>query len=445
MSIPNLQNSALLTDYYQLTMLQSYFNEAMNQEAVFEFFIRRLPDCRNFFVVAGIEQALEYIEQIHFTDQEIAWLRKTGDFSDPFIDYLNDFKFSGDVYGVSEGTIVFQNEPILQVIAPLPEAQLIESRLINLLQYQIMIASKAVRSVLTVPDKVLVDFGMRRAHGAEAALYASRANYIAGFNGTATVLAGIEFGIPLFGTMAHSYIQAHPNELESFYDFAKTHPDNVVLLIDTYDIEAGANKVVQLSEGLKNEGITIKAVRIDSGDPVEEAKKVRAILDAGNCREIQIFCSGDLDEYQLKRLTNADAPIDGFGIGTRLDTSNDAPSLDCVFKLQAYAGKPNRKKSEGKATWPGRKQIYRYYEGNCMSHDVLTLFDDNSEQGTPLLEPLMQKGKIIADLPKLPKIRDLMVDNLRQLPENLRMLEKADSAYEVIISPALQELTRELD
>ncbi len=361
-----MPDSVLLTDLYQLTMLQGYYEQNIEELAVFEFFVRKLPENRGYLVAAGLAQVLTYLEQLRFSSDEIEWLASTGQFKPAVLDRLEALKFTGDVHAMPEGTVFFPNEPILRITAPLPEAQLVESRIINLLHFQTLIASKAARSVLIAPDKLLVDFGMRRAHGSEAALLAARASYLAGFTGSATVAAGMHFGIPVFGTMAHSFIQAYSSESQAFADFAEANPDNVVFLIDTYDTEAAAQKVVDLAPALHAQGIKIKGVRIDSGDLADHARKVRTILDRGSLNDATLFASGNIDEYKLAELMAEQAPIDGFGIGTRLDTSSDAPYLDCAYKLQEYAGVARRKRSEGKATWPGRKQVYRNYDDNGM-------------------------------------------------------------------------------
>src|SRR5678815_1298996 len=365
--------SILLTDLYMLTMLEGFYKQSLNGIASYEFFVRRLPESRSFLVAAGLEQALDYLEQAHFTSAELEWLRQCGRFSPEFIEHLAGWRFTGDVDAMPEGTVFFANEPVLRVTAPISQAQLVESRLINLLNLQTMIASKAARCVLAANQRTLVDFGLRRAHGAEAGLLASRASYLAGFDGTATVLAGMMFAIPIYGTMAHAYIQAHDSEREAFETFARAQPGNVVLLIDTYDTEQGARIVANLAPRLRESGITIKAVRLDSGDLMIHSRKVRRILDDAGLKDIGIFCSGNLDEYRLRDLVQDGAPINGFGVGTRLDTSEDAPSLECVYKLVEYDGQPRRKRSEGKATWPGRKQVFRQYgSSGQMEGDTIT-------------------------------------------------------------------------
>jgi len=436
--------SVLLTDLYQLTMLQGYDHYGMDEPAAFEFFVRKLPAGRGFLLAAGLEQVLQYLEGLRFSAADIAWARQSGFFTDACLDRLRDLRFTGDVDAMPEGTVFFRDEPILRVTAPMPEAQLVESRIVNLLHFQTLIATKAARCVLAAPARQLVDFGFRRAHGAEAGLLAARASYLAGFDGTATVLAAAEFSIPVFGTMAHSFVQAHDDEADAMERFARSQPDNVVLLIDTYDTEAAADRVVELSRKLGEQGIAVKAVRLDSGDLADHAFKVRRILDAGGCEGIRIFSSGGLDEYALAELLARGAPIDGFGVGTRLDTSADAPYLDCAYKLVEYAGVPRRKRSEGKATWPGRKQVLRTFGDNRrMGGDTLALADEELP-GEPLLEPVMRAGERVHGPESLAVVRRRVATNLETLPDGLRKL-KPDGAFPVEISPRLQELTAAFD
>jgi nicotinate phosphoribosyltransferase len=438
------QGSLLLTDLYQLTMLEGYFRNRMEQTAVFEFFVRDLPAGRNFLLAAGLEQVLEFLQQASFRPEELQWLGQTGRFSAEFIDSLAGFRFTGDVHAMAEGTPFFPYEPLLRITAPLPQAQLVESRIINILHLQSLLAAKAARCVLAAPQKLLVDFGLRRAHGAEAGLSAARASYLAGFAGTATVQAGRDYDIPLYGTMAHSFVQAHDDEAEAFVHFAEAQPDNVVLLIDTYDTEAGAHKVVALADGLRQRGIAIKAVRLDSGDLAEHARKVRRILDAGGLKEVRIFSSGDLDEYRLRELLGAGAPIDGFGVGTKLDTSADAPYLDCAYKLMEYAGLARRKKSEGKAIWPGRKQVFRRYdEQNRMLGDTVSL-EGEQQPGEALLQPYMKNGERLFPSTPLGQLREYCREQLARLPDSLRRLDKA-ADYPVTIAPPLRQLAEEVD
>jgi nicotinate phosphoribosyltransferase len=436
--------SPLLIDLYQLNMIQAYLDRGQTDTAVFEFFVRKLPAGRNFLVSAGLETAVEFLENLRFSPEEIDWLAASGRFRPDLLDYLTAFRFSGDVHAMAEGTVFFPDEPILRVTAPLPEAQMVETRLINILHFQTVVASKAARMVLAAPGKRLVDFGLRRAHGAEAGLLAARASYIAGFAGTATMLAENLFGIPIFGTMAHSFVQVHDDETEAFENFARARPENPILLIDTYDTEAGAAKVVALAPKLAAEGIDIRGVRLDSGDLTVLSRRVREILDDGGLGDVLIFASGGLDENELAAIMAAGAPIDGFGIGTSLTTSEDAPALDCAYKLQEYAGQARRKLSAGKATWPGRKQVWRSFApGGAMSGDVLSLADD-SQPGEPLIAPVMRAGKRIAPLPALADVRAHAADNLERLPASLKQLAPGES-YPTKVGEALVELADEVD
>lgn len=437
--------SALLTDLYQLTMLYAYRVRSMHDTAVFELFVRKLPPQRNFMLAAGLEQALAYLEQLTFTPEEIDWVERCGHFSSEFAQSLQDFRFTGDVEAMPEGTIFFPDEPILRVTASMPQAQLVESRLLNLVHYQTVVATKAARCMLAAPGKLLVDFGLRRAHGAEAGMLAARASYLAGFAGTATVLAGAQMGIPLYGTMAHSYVQAHDDEAQAFEHFARAFPLEAVLLIDTYDTELAAHKVVALAQRLRADGIRLRGVRLDSGDLAVLSRKVRSILDAGGLKELTIFASGNLDEYRLEGLLAAGAPIDGFGIGTSLVTSVDVPSLDAVYKLEEYAGKPRRKRSRGKATWPGRKQVFRHYDPNGQfQHDVLAL-QDEPLPGEPLLVPLMRNGQRLRQPETLDVMRQRAARQVARLPQRLKILGPAGTPYQVEVTPGLRDAAAAVD
>jgi nicotinate phosphoribosyltransferase len=447
--------SPLLTDLYQLNMIQAYLDHGETGMAVFELYVRGLPPRRGFLVAAGLHQALDYLQTLHFSPSDIDWLKSSGRFHKNLLDYLSDFRFTGDAHAMAEGRVFFANEPILRVAAPLPQAQLVESRLINIVHFQSLIAAKAARCVLAAPGKLLVDFGMRRAHGAEAALFAARASYLAGFAGTATVLAGESFGIPLYGTMAHSFIEVQDDEAAAFEIFARARPDNVVLLLDTYDTEAAARKVVTLAPRLKASGIAVRGVRLDSGDLADLAKKVRVILDAGGLQDVTIFASGGLDEDALAAFAQAQAPIDGFGIGTSLTTSADVPAIDFVYKLQEYAGVPRRKRSEKKATWPGRKQVWRRYDAaGHMVGDRIGLDDAAStvavvagtkhDRGEPLLDCVMRDGRRLAPSPSLEQIRSRTTRELERLPEALRRLEPS-ATYPVEIGEDLIKLAEEVD
>ena len=435
--------SLLLTDLYELNMYAAYLQAGMTGTAVFEFFVRKLPPERNFLLAAGLEQVVQFLERARFTDAELAWLDRSGRFDARTLASLASFRFAGEVYAVPEGTVVFADEPILGIAASLPQAQLLESRVINLLHLETVIASKAARMVLAAPGKRLLDFGLRRAHGAEAGLLAARAAYLAGFDGSATLLAEPLFGVPAYGTMAHSFIQAHEDEATAFERFARARPEQVTLLLDTYDTEAAAHKVVRLAPRLAREGITVRGVRLDSGDLAAHARRVRTILDQGGLTQVRIFASGGLDEWQL-RPPAATPPLDGFGGGTRLTTSADAPALDCAYKLQAYAGVPKRKRSEGKATWPGRKQVFRRRDASGrIDGDVITVEGDR-QAGEPLLRPVLRDGLRLQVPPSLQEIRAHAHAELAGLPDRLRALEPC-AAYPVEIAAALRALSEEAD
>ena len=436
-------SSPLLTDLYELNMIQAYLDRGENGEAVFEFFVRRLPARRSFLLAAGLADAIDYLTTLHFSDAEIDWLKSTGRFNQSLFDYLAGFRFTGDVHAIPEGSVCFPSEPLIRITAPLPQAQLVETRLINILHYQTLVASKAARMVLAAPGKILSDFGLRTAHGAEAGLFSARASYIAGFAGAANVLAGERYGIPIVGTMAHSYVQVHDDETQAFENFARARPEGVILLIDTYDTEQGARKVVELAPRLKADGITIRGVRIDSGDLITNAHKVRRILDEGGLREVIILVSGGINEDILQGMMKARTPIDGFGIGVNLAASLDAPALDCAYKLQSYAGRPKRKLSEGKATWPGAKQVWRTYDADGrMRGDILSLETDR-QPGEPLIVPVMRAGKLIASLPALAQIREHAALDLKRLAGPLARLESGFE-YTVQVADALRALAEQI-
>jgi nicotinate phosphoribosyltransferase len=384
-------------------------------------------------VAAGLEQALEHPEHLRFTPQELEWLARSGRFSRDFVDSLEHLRFTGDAHAMAEGTIFFPPEPVLRVTAPMPRAQLVETRLINLLHFKTIIASKAARMVLVAPAKGLIDLGLQRAHGAEAGVLAARACYLAGFTGSATVLAGLLYGVPVYGTMARSFVQAHDEEPDAFERFAHAQPGNVVLLIDTYDTEAAAEKVVALASHSGQQGITIKGVRLDSRDLADLARMMRRILAGGN-----------LDEEAVRTLVSSEAPIDDFAIGTRLDTSADASSLDCGYKLQEYAGRACRKRSTGEATWPGRQQVYRIVgPDGRMPSDTVTLEVD-LRAGEPLQLPVMRGGQCLGPSPSLEEIRQHAASELARLPEHLRQLQ-VEPAYPVVIAQALRNLAEAVD
>ena len=443
LSMINPGTSPLLTDLYQFTMMETYLQAGMDKTAVFEFYTRALPRNRGFLVAAGLDSILTFLENLHFSPEEIDYLRQTRRFSEKLLNSLTSFRFSGDVYALPEGTVCFANEPLVRVEAPIPVAQFIESRLINLLHFETSVASKAARCFLASGGRMLIDFGLRRAHGAEAGTLAARAAYLCGFAGTATVLANRLYGIPIFGTMAHSYIEAVGNEEEAFVDFARANPTNVAFLIDTYDTLQGAHHAVKAAKRLKKEGIRTGAVRLDSGDLLSLSKAVRLILDQNGCSDIKILASGNLDERIIQTLVSHGAPIDAYGVGTKLDTCEDAPYMECAYKLMAYDGQPKLKKSSGKATWPGRKQIMRSFRDGVMVKDVVTLEGDALE-GTPLIEKVMEHGCRLAPSPDLSSLAAYTKCQLQSLPDNLQKLSDTP-CYSLEISSALVRLRKKAE
>jgi nicotinate phosphoribosyltransferase len=432
--------SPLLTDLYELTMLQAYRAGGMNDTAVFELYVRALPPGRNFLLAAGLEQVVEYLLALRFADDDLAWLASTGRFDAGFLDSLRGFRFSGDLDALPEGTVAFADEPLLRVTAPLAEAQFVESRVLNLVHLQTLVASKAARCVLAAGGRPLIDFGFRRAHGAEAGLLSARASYLAGFAGTATVEAGRRFGIPVFGTMAHSFVQAHDDEAAAFAAFARAQPGNTTLLIDTYDTAGAARKVVALAKS----GVAVQAVRIDSGDLGAHAREVRRILDDGGLAATRILASGNLDEERVEALVAGGAPIDAFGVGTRMNVSADAPFLDCAYKMCEYAGRPRRKRSEGKASLPGRKQVFRRFDASgAMTGDTLALAGDEAG-GVPLLEPVLRSGVRVGPQPSLEALRQRARTQIAALPARLRALAPAPP-YPVEIAESLRALAAAVD
>lgn len=438
--------AALLTDLYEFTMLDSYLELGMTGTAVFEFFVRRLPPTRNYLMAAGLETVIEYLQSLSWSDEELRWLRQSGCIGAAASDYLRGFRFEGDVDAMPEGTPCFADEPLLRITAALPAAQLVESRVMNILHYQTLIASKASRCRCAAGDRLLVDFGFRRSHGGEAGLWAARASYIAGFDGTATVQAGFDFGIPLFGTMAHSYVQAHAREAGAFRDFLRTSRKPTTLLVDTYDtlraVAAAADTAA--AEQARSGRRMLQAVRLDSGDLNALARETRRLLDERGLHDTQIFCSGGLDEIAIEDLTGAGAPIDGFGVGTSLDVSADAPYLDCAYKLEEYAGVARRKRSAGKATWPGRKQVWRRRAADGTACGDLIGVEDESADGEPLLHPVLRGGRRVAPAPDLFTIRAHARSEREWLPAPLLAL-RARGEYPVTISDRLRSLAAECD
>ena len=425
-------NAALLTDLYELTMLQSYFDSGMAGAAVFDLFIRRLPPQRNYLVACGLEDALHYLETAHFTTESLTYLKSLNLFSAEFLESLGAFRFTGDVFAVPEGTIVFANEPILEVIAPLPEAQLVETFLLNQIHWQSLAASKASRVVTAARGRTVVDFGLRRMHGADAGVKAARAYYIAGVDATSNVLAGRLYGIPVAGTMAHSHVQASGSEMESFRNFVRSFP-SAILVVDTYDTLEGVRRVVRLAHELGGD-FRVRGIRLDSGDLSVLSREARQVLDEGGLKGLEIFASSGLDEYSIEKLFSEGAPVSGFGVGAKMGVSADSPYLDSAYKLVEYAGQPKIKLSAGKITLPGRKQIFRQDD-----RDVIALPGER-QAGEPLLVHVMAGGRRLdAGRTLLEEARGRRASQLRAFPARLRELPPAE-AYPVELSEGIRDL-----
>jgi nicotinate phosphoribosyltransferase len=404
--------------------------------------VRTLPHERNFLLACGLEEVLTYLEELRFNADALAYLESLKLFTPEFLDRLARFRFTGSVMAVPEGTPVFAGEPLLEVIAPLPEAQLIETYLLNQVTFQTLIASKAVRSVLAAEGRPVVDFGQRRTHGSDAGLKAARACYIVGFTSTSSVLAGQRYGIPVTGTMAHSYIQAHDSEAEAFRAFALHYPETV-LLVDTYDTIEGVRDVIRMAEELGYD-FKVRAVRLDSGDLDALARETRGLLDAAGRERVAIVASGGLEERAIADLVLAGAPIATFAVGTQVGISADQPALDSVYKLVEYAGQGRIKLSTAKATWPGRKQVFRQYRDGIASQDVVGLAGEDIA-GTPLLVEVMRDGKRVAPAPSLDESRERVRSSLETLPQHLRSLDPAEPRYPVEVSAALREARERIE
>lgn len=434
-----MKHSALLTDLYQLTMLQAYWQQGRDAEAVFSLYFRELPAARQYMLAAGLEAVLEYLENFRFADDEIEFLARQarfsqGQLSNDFLEWLSELRFSGDVYAMHEGTPVFADEPLLEVVAPLPQAQIIESLLMNQMHCATVLASKAARIVQAARGRTVLDFALRRMHGMDAALSGARAFYLAGISATSNVLAGQRYGIPVAGTMAHSYIQSAKNELTAFREFAALYPQTV-LLVDTYDSLDGVRNVIRLAEEL-GEDFAVRGIRLDSGNLAELARQSRKILDDAGLGQVQIFVSSGLDEYAIAELVASAAPVDGFGVGTNMGVSVDAPVLELVYKLAEFNGRPTYKTSTGKKTIPGRKQVIRRFEGNMAAGDIVCAADENHD-GLPLLHKVMEAGqRLPAGRLDLEASRVHAQRSIAALPDYVRALEATED-YPVEISPRL--------
>ena len=416
-------------------MLEAYFEERMRDTAVFSLFVRRLPERRNYLLACGLDDVLTFLETLRFDDDALTYLDSLGRFSGRFIRHLEALRFTGDVYAVPEGTPVFPPEPIVEIVAPIAEAQLVETFVLNQIHLQTVLASKAVRIVEAAQGRPVVDFGLRRMHGIDASIKAARAFHIAGVSATSNVAAAQAYGLRVAGTLAHSYIQAHDDEYEAFRAFTRAHPDTV-LLVDTYDTLAGVRKVAKLARELGSD-FRVSAVRLDSGDLCDLAFGTRRILDDAGLHAVDIFASGDLDEDEIARLLSAGAPINGFGVGTNMGVSRDVPALDMVYKLVDYAGRGRLKLSTGKAVLPGRKQVFRVERNDLADRDVLGQHDE-PVAGRPLLQQVMKHG---TRLPEgrvgLNDARAYAARERRRLPDEIRNIERAKPQYRVDIGPVL--------
>ncbi|MED5390013.1 MAG: nicotinate phosphoribosyltransferase [Pseudomonadota bacterium] len=430
------ESLGLLTDLYELTMLQAYWRESMNDTATFSLFFREMPPQRNIILACGQEYAAALIRQLRFPARQIDCLRSLELFQEDFLQWLQAFRFRGDVHCLAEGSLVFPHEPILEITAPLMEAQLLESLVMNRIHLETVLASKAVRMVIAARGRPVVDFGMRRMHGSDAALRGVRAYQAAGIAGTSNVLGGLRYGLPLRGTMAHSYIQAHNDEEEAFRAYARLYP-GTTLLVDTYDSREGLKKVIRL---VLEEGLEVGAIRLDSGDLARQAMEARQQLDQAGLAHIRILVSGGLDEYQIHRLLAAGAPIDGVGVGTSMGAASDAPTLDLAYKLVEYAGRPRLKNSPGKQLYPGRKQVWRDVDRQGHYQQDSITGRDEQATGEPLLKTVIEAGAPCGNAPDGNNVREHVARQLDRLPPALRSLETAHDAYPVCVSDTLKHL-----
>ncbi len=436
---------ALLTDLYQLTMAACYFDQGMNDEATFSLFIRKYPADRGYFVAAGLAEALEYLESLRFSDDDLAYLDSTRLFKAAFLDHLKKIRFSGEVRALPEGSIFFKDEPILEVSAPILEAQLAETFIINAVSLQSMIASKAARSVHAAQGRPRIDFSLRRTQGHDAGLKVARASYLAGFLGTSNVLAGKLCNLPIFGTMAHSFITSFPKEIDAFRVFSQVFPGITTLLIDTYDNIAGARNAVAVAREMAAKGERLQYVRLDSGDMAAISQEVRQVLDEAGLDGVKILASGGFDEHKIAKVLAAGAKIDSFAVGTKMGVSADAPYFDIAYKLVKYAGRPVMKLSTGKVTLVDKKQVWRYYDGqDRMERDVIALQGEEVSGAEALLQPVMRDGRIIRPQPALQDSREYFRSQFARLPEPFKALQ-GPPAYPVELSPGLKDLQYQVE
>ena len=435
---------ALLTDLYQLTMAQTYFQSQRLDPATFSLFIRSYPPNRGYFVAAGLQDVLEFLEQFAVDSTGIDYLHSRRLFADDFLDLLKGLKFTGDVWAIPEGRLAFKDEPFLEVTAPIIEAQIVETFIINQVNLQSLIATKAARCVHAAGGRAVVDFALRRAHGIDAGMKVARASYLAGFTGTSNVRAGQEYGIPIVGTMAHSFVSSFEQEMDAFRAFIASFPNNSILLIDTYDTLAGARKAVEIAKEMAANGQQLQGVRIDSGDLKKLAIEVRRIFDEAGLKSVKIIGSGGLDEFDLADFTVADVPYDSYGVGTKMGVSADAPWFDIAYKLVEYDERPVLKLSTGKVSWPGKKQVFRMRdERGQLQKDVIALREENIPGADPLLQKVMATGEVAVRYPTLEEIRDNFMGEFKRLSDPIKAIRNPAS-YPVEISPQLTKLREEV-
>ncbi|MDA0262741.1 MAG: nicotinate phosphoribosyltransferase [Chloroflexi bacterium] len=435
------EDLGLFTDLYELTMSQAFLRQGMSAEATFSLFTRTYPVNRAYFVSAGLEDVLDYLSNLNFSDRSVDYLRATGIFNDDFLDYLLGFRFTGSVRAIPEGRLYFAGEPAVEVTAPLIQAQIAETFIINQVNLQSMLATKASRCVWAAQGRGVADFASRRTQGTDAALKMARASYIAGFNSTSNVLAANLYGMPPTGTMAHSFISSFDSELNAFRAYAESFPDRTVLLVDTYDTVAGTWNAVTVGKEMEAKGQKLTAVRLDSGDFDELSRQVRRILDESGLDHVKILASGGLDEYELEKLVKAGAPIDMFGVGTKAGVSADAPWTDMAYKLVSYDGRPVMKLSTDKVSLPGAKQVYRTKgAGGMFAKDIIAMAEEELPGGLPVLEEVMKDGRRVGPAATLEEVRRRFQEDFGLLDDRFKALSNPPR-YPVGISGRLERLT----
>jgi nicotinate phosphoribosyltransferase len=437
--VPTTDNLALLTDLYQLTMAQAYFQSQRLAPSTFSLFIRSYPPNRSYFVAAGLRDVLEFLEQFEIDSAGIDYLRSRRMFTGDFLDFLQGVKFTGEVWAIPEGRLFFKDEPVVEVTAPIVEAQIVETFIINQINFQSLIATKAARCVQAAGGRSVVDFSLRRTHGIDAGMKVAWASYLAGFTGTSNVRAGQLYGIPIVGTMAHSFVSSFEHEIDAFRAFVSSFPNHSTLLIDTYDTVAGAHKAVQVAKEMAARGQRLQGVRIDSGDLATLAREVRKILDEAGLIDVKIIGSGGLDEYDLAEFTDAHVPYDSYGVGTKMGVSADAPWSDIAYKLVEYKGRSVLKLSPRKFSLPGKKQLFRITDKQGqLQKDIIALRDENVTGAESLLKKVMMEGRITAPLPSLEESRSGFLSEFAKLPEPITRIRNAEN-YLVEQSARLQE------